>query len=42
VLDSERLKIKKAITKAAEDIIGYKTWKHENGFGSGINKYNWQ
>ena len=41
-IDTDWLKIKEAITKAAEEIIGYKNGKTGNGFGHGMKKYDGQ
>jgi len=36
------MKIEEAITKTAEESIGYKKWKTGNGFGRGMKKYDGQ
>jgi len=41
-MDSDWLKIKEAITKAAEGSMGYRNGITGNGFERGMTKYNWQ
>ena len=41
-IDTDWLKIKEAVTKAAEEIIGYKYGRTGSGFECGMMKYNRQ